>query len=62
MNVSDSSEPVGAPTELADAEEVPDWFANSVKAIFSVPILVGFLCGGIPSLLAVCWCIGQLLL
>ncbi len=30
---------VGAPTEFADAEEVPNWVANIVKAIVFIPSL-----------------------
>jgi hypothetical protein len=53
---------VGAPTELADAEEVPGWFANLVKAVTAVPILVGFFCGAIPLLCGILWCIFTLII
>jgi hypothetical protein len=53
---------VGAPSELAEAEEVPPWFENIVKLLFTGPILISFLCGGIPTALAICWCVSQLFL
>lgn len=63
--MSSSQDPpqlVGAPTELADAEEMPGWFADIVKVITAGPIIIGFLCGGLPLLLGICWCIAQILL
>lgn len=53
---------VGAPSELAEAQEVPSWFAQLVTAITAVPVLIGFLCGGFPLLIGICWCIAQFLL
>ncbi len=50
---------VGAPTVYADAEEVPDWFATLVKGLFTVPILVGVLCGGVPFICSIIWYILQ---
>ncbi len=35
----DALEYVGAPTEFADADEVPSWLANLVKAIVFIPSL-----------------------
>ena len=58
--MSEPTKVVGAPSELADAEEVPDWLANFVKLVFSGPILLGLVCGGLPSALAVCWHISQM--
>lgn len=55
-------ETVGAPTELADAEEVPTWIADLVKAITAAPILIAFVCGGLPLTCAVIWCIISVLL
>jgi hypothetical protein len=52
---------VGAPTELAEAEEMPGWIADIVKALTAGPILLAFLCGGLPTALAVCWCVSQIL-
>ncbi len=40
---SDAIEYVGAPTEFADAEEVPGWLANIVKAIVFIPSLIAVL-------------------
>ena len=45
MNGDERPDPVGAPTEFADAEEFPDWFGNLVKAVVALPILVWFFCG-----------------
>ena len=39
----DAVEYVGAPTEFADAEEVPNWVANIVKAIVFIPSLLAVL-------------------
>ena len=39
----DEVEYVGAPTEFADAEEVPSWVANIVKAIVFIPSLFAVL-------------------
>lgn len=33
----DEVEYVGAPTEFADAEEVPEWVANVAKILFFLP-------------------------
>ena len=52
----------GAPKALADAEEVPGWFANLVMTVMAAPMLLGFLCGGIPLLMGICFCIAQLFL
>jgi|GEM_PF-5422042 len=51
------TEPVGAPSEYADGEEVPNWFSDIVMAITAFPIFVGFLCGGIPLGCGALWCI-----
>ena len=40
---NDAVEYVGAPTEFADAEEVPTWVANLVKAIVFIPSLFAVL-------------------
>lgn len=34
---ADEVEYVGAPTEFADADEVPEWVANIAKVLFFVP-------------------------
>lgn len=34
---SDEIEYVGAPTEFADADEVPEWVANVAKVLFFLP-------------------------
>jgi hypothetical protein len=34
---------VGAPTEYADAEEVPDWVATGTKAVFAIPTVIAAL-------------------
>lgn len=54
--------PVGAPTHLADAEEMPGWVANIVKTITALPILIGFLCGGLPLICGILFCIVSVLL
>lgn len=36
---------VGAPSEFADAEEVPGWIANLVKAIVFIPSALATLIG-----------------
>lgn len=51
---------VGAPTEYAEAEEVPGWFAGLVEAVMAGPVIIAFLCGGLPTLLAICYCIATL--
>jgi len=40
---NDEIEYVGAPTEFADAEEVPDWVAPLAKLIVAVPALLATL-------------------
>jgi hypothetical protein len=34
---------VGAPTEYADAEEVPDWVATGAKAVVAIPAVLAAL-------------------
>jgi hypothetical protein len=36
----DEVEYVGAPTEFADAEEVPEWVANIARILFFLPAAV----------------------
>jgi hypothetical protein len=36
---------VGAPTELASQEEVPDWFASLVAYVAALPLLVSVAIG-----------------
>jgi hypothetical protein len=52
---------VGAPTELADSEEMPNWVGDLVKGMSVFPLLVGFLCGGLPAICGILWCIVTLL-
>ncbi len=59
---SDEAEYVGAPTEFADAEEVPGWMANIVKAIVFIPSLFAVLSAVelvlvLVGLLVVCLCV-----
>ncbi|MFP4322521.1 MAG: hypothetical protein ACLFTK_08710 [Anaerolineales bacterium] len=49
---------VGAPTELADAQEIPEWMGNIVKAGSFGPLVIGLFCGGLPSLCGILACIG----
>ncbi|MBZ0306827.1 MAG: hypothetical protein K8I82_12230 [Anaerolineae bacterium] len=51
---------VGAPTELAEVEEVPGWFAGLVEFLMAGPVILAFLCGGLPMLAAACYCVAQL--
>lgn len=57
---SDSGGYLGSPTEYADAEEFPEWFGNLVKMLTAGPVLIGFLCGGLPIILSACFCIATL--
>ena len=59
---SSEVEYVGAPTEFADAEEVPGWVANIVKAIVFIPSLFAVLSAVelvliVVGLLVVCLCL-----
>ncbi len=51
---------VGAPTELADAQEIPEWLGNLVKAGSMGPLVIGLFCGGLPSICGILACIGWL--
>lgn len=53
---------VGAPTELADREEVPTWFADLFKVITGGWFFIALLCGGVPTLCGIGWCIMTLFL
>jgi len=65
-NVPQSSDPeddveyVGAPTEFADADEVPEWVANVAKVLFFLPTAfvtattIPLILGGIVFALCIC--------
>ena len=63
MDEKPKRETVGAPTELADAQEVPEWFANIVKAATAGPIVIAFVFGILPcGICTTIWCITTLFL
>lgn len=57
----DEVEYVGAPTEFADADEVPEWVANVAKVLFFLPAAfvtattIPLIFGGL--LFAICLCL-----
>lgn len=60
----DEVEYVGAPTEFADADEVPEWVANVAKVLFflpaafvtatTIPLILGGLLFGLCMCLMAC--------
>ncbi len=45
QRIEDESNPVGAPSQLADEAEVPQWFAEIVAYFSALPLLVSFIIG-----------------